>query len=86
MDVQRCEARQLLAVQEVAAREAIAPARCAVRREAPALGQEGEAAALEDAELAHDPVASAVVARAARAAAQLVALDAERVRDRKSVV
>ena len=60
MDVQRCEARQLLAVQVCA--RAIATAGCAVRREAPALGQEGEAAALEDAELAHDSVPSAVVA------------------------
>ena len=81
VDVDRRERGQLLAVQEVAARETVASAGRAPRREAPALGQEGEAAALEDAELADDSFPSGVAPGAARAAAQLVALHAERVRE-----
>ena len=45
-----------------------------------ALREHGEPAVLEDAQLAHDAVAAAVRARAARALAQLPALDAQRIR------
>ena len=72
---------KLLAVQEAPPGQAVLAAPRAARRERAALGEEREAARLEDAQLADDAVAAAVAPGSARSAPELVALDAERVRE-----
>ena len=61
--------------------QAVAASARSARRDRAPLGEEREPAGLEDAQLAHDAVAAAVTPCATRAGAQLVALDAQRVRE-----
>src|SRR4051794_17707022 len=70
--------RQLLAVEQVAARPAGLAAVRAGRRVPAALREQGVAHVVERLELAHDAVAAAVAARAARAPAQRVGDHAQR--------
>ena len=81
LQVEVGDRRKLHAVEEGAAREAVLAAARTARRERASLREEREPARLEDAQLAHDTVAAPVQARPARAATELVPLDAERVRE-----
>src|SRR6185503_3263981 len=71
--------RQLLTVQQVSAGQPRLAASSSLRGPYASLPDQREAAVLEHSQLADDAVAAAVLARSARAEAQLVALDAERV-------
>src|SRR6476620_683385 len=70
---------QRLSVQSIAARGSGASASFALRRVRPAFADDREPTVLEHTQLAHDSVAAAVVSGSARAEAQPVALDTQRI-------